>query len=186
MGQNEGHTTRLHRLSILICGARDADSVSARIRLSNSARISGATLLTGKYRRDQGEWIIMEEDRKKQDEKQKKPKVLTPADRVAWADKKEDLPPKRNTEHFAATKLPREVKRLLQVMMPTVPLEQMSITAGPEEIRHKKDKIEAYRHNGIDAQAVSVEEGQPQFKNWQVTPKARDEANRSLPPSVGG
>ena len=101
------------------------------------------------------------------------------------AETRNDLPPKQDTPHFGASKLPREVKRLLQVMMPTVPLEQMSITAGPEEIRHNKDKIEAYRHNGIDAQAVSVEEGQPQFKNWAGDTKSQGRGEPVFAP-IGG
>ncbi len=39
----------------------------------------------------------MDEDKKDQNEKQRKSKELTATDRVAWAVKKEDLPPKKNT-----------------------------------------------------------------------------------------
>ncbi len=89
---------------------------------------------------------------------------------MARAVKKEDLPPEKKTEHFAATKLPPEVKRLLQVMMPTVPLEKMRITAGPEEVRQSDKPVEnrqmykAYRHTAADAQAEMGREG---FKNWE-------------------
>ncbi len=116
----------------------------------------------------------MDEDKKDQNEKQRKSKELTAIDRVAWAVKKEDLPSEKSTAHFGATKLPGEVKRLLQVMMPTVPLEKMRITAGPEEVRQSDKPVnnremqqkmyKAYRHTAIDAQAEMGKQG---FKNWQ-------------------
>ncbi len=134
----------------------------------------------------------MDEDKKDQNEKQRKSKELTATDRVAWAVKKEDLPPKKNTKHFGATKLPSEVKRLLQVMMPTVPLEKMRITAGPEEVRQSDKPVnngemqqkmyKAYRHTAIDAQAEMGNQG---FKNWQGDTKTKGRGEPVFAPISG-
>ena len=112
----------------------------------------------------------MKKDRKERNDEQRKPEELTAKNRVALKERKEDLPARRRTEPFGASKLQIEVNRLLQVMMPTVSPGQMTITSGPESIRHQKvmkdgkEMYKAYRHTAVDAQAVKVESGQQVFK----------------------